>query len=188
MRGPDGTVWVEAAPEERFGVYRIPPGGPAALVAEGRVELTGVGWLGGRSAAAVIDANGEVSPDDPEPIGTVFADFPDGSRVEFSEAIGWEWGVSTATIGADRVIEKGGSEGFEWMSVHGPDGAVLEDWALPRRGPAGRAARPLVAGGRQRRRWWPTDAELGRADHPDQLEPGGHGRRNGSRAAAHRPR
>ena len=38
VRGPDGTVWVEAAPEERFGVYRIPPGGPAALVAEGEVR------------------------------------------------------------------------------------------------------------------------------------------------------
>ena len=132
VRGPDGTVWVEAAPDGRFGVYRIPTGGPAAPVAEGEVELTGVGWLGGRSAAAVIEANGEVRPDDPEGIGAVFADFTDGSRVEFSEAAGWEWGVSTATIGADRVVETRGLGGHtSGLAPSAPSGEALEDWALP---------------------------------------------------------
>jgi peptidoglycan hydrolase-like protein with peptidoglycan-binding domain len=131
VRGPDGTVWVEAAPDGRFGVYRIPPGGPGTLVAEGEVAVTGVGWLGGRSAAAVIEANGEARPDDPAGIGAVFADFTDGSRVELSEAGGWEWGVDSATIGADRVVERGTAEGYEWHSAFGPGGEPLEDWALP---------------------------------------------------------
>jgi hypothetical protein len=149
VRGPDGTVWVQAAvPDGQLGVYRIPPGGPATLVDEGEVALTGVGWLGGRSAAAVIEANGEAQFDDPAGIGAVFADFSDGSRVEFSEAGGWEWGVNTATIGADRVVERGTSEGFEWHSAFGPGGEPLEDWSLPDEN------EPDVPPDR----WWPVPA------------------------------
>jgi peptidoglycan hydrolase-like protein with peptidoglycan-binding domain len=148
VRGPDGTVWVEASPDGRLGVHRILAGGPAALVVEGEVALTGVGWLGGRSAAAMIDANGEARFDDPAGIGSVFADFADGSRVEFSEAGGWEWNVNTATIGADRVIERGTSEGYEWHSAFGPGGEPVEDWALPDE------SEPDVPPDR----WWPIAA------------------------------
>ena len=148
VRGPDGTVWVEAAPGGTFGVYRIPPGGPAALVVEGEVALTGVGWLGGRSAAAVIDANGTASPDDPDGFGAVSAAFADGSRIDVSEAAGWEWGVNSATIGADRLLERGTSEGYEWFAAYGPGGEPLDDWSLPNE------EQPDVPPDR----WWPVPA------------------------------
>jgi hypothetical protein len=124
-------VWVEATPGGTLGVYRIPPGGPAASVVEGEVSLTGVGWFGGRSAAAVVEANGTASFDDPDGFGTVFASFADGSRVDVSQAAGWEWGVSSATIGADRLLEQGGSEGHEWFELYGSGGELLDDWRLP---------------------------------------------------------
>ena len=40
VRGPDGTVWVEAAPDGRFGVYRIPAGriGGTGRRRRGRVD------------------------------------------------------------------------------------------------------------------------------------------------------
>ena len=156
VRGPDGTVWVEAAPGGTFGVYRIPDGGPAALVVEGEVALTGVGWLGGRSAAAVIDANGTASPDDPDGFGTVLATFADGARVDFSKAAGWEWGVGSATVGADRLVEHVTAEGSEWFAVYGPDGGELDDWQVPD------AAEPGEAGDH----WWPVPATAGEGGQP----------------------
>ncbi len=170
VRGPDGTVWVEATPGGTFGVYRIPPGGPAELVAEGEVALTGVGWLGGRSAAAVIDANGTASPDDPDGFGAVFAAFADGARVDVSEAAGWEWGVNSATIGADRVLEKGTSEGYEWFAAYGPSGEPLDDWKLPNENQPD--VRRRTTGGRCRRsaeRRQPAHPQLARTDDSAQL-------------------
>ena len=126
----------------------------------------------------MIDANGEVLPDDPDGIGAVFADFADGSRVEFSKAGGWEWGVNTATIGADRLLQRGTSEAYEWMALYGPDGAALEDWRLPDED------QPDVPPDR----WWPVPADpidggpvtrqLGRTDDADRLERGRHGCRD----------
>jgi hypothetical protein len=156
VRGPDGTVWVEAAPGGRFGVDRIPPSGPAALVVEGEVALTGVGWLGGRSAAAVIDANGTATPDQPDGFGTVTAAFADGSRTDVSEAAGWEWGVNSATIGADRLLERGTSEGYEWFAAYGPGGEPLDDWSLPNEEQPDQPPD----------RWWPVPAIAGDGSQP----------------------
>ena len=130
FRGPDGSVWVEAAPGGQLGVYRIPAGGPAALIADGAVSLTGFGWLGGRAAAAIIDADGESGPQDPGH-GAVLVVYEDGEAVEVSDAAGWEWGTSSATIGADRVMLEGSAEAAEWFASYRADGTALDDWFEP---------------------------------------------------------
>jgi hypothetical protein len=126
-RGPDGTVWVEATPGGRFGVYRIAPGSEAALVVEGEVALTGVGWSGGRSAAAVLDANGEATPDDPDGFGAVLVDGSDGQQANLGPAGAWEYAVRSATIGAGAVVLSGVSEATESFRAVGPDGEEV-DW------------------------------------------------------------
>jgi Putative peptidoglycan binding domain len=127
VRGPDGTVWVEATPDGRFGVSRIPPGATASLVVEGDVSLTGVGWLGGRSAAAVIDSNGEALPDDPDGFGAVLVDASDGQQADLGPAGAWEWQVRTATIGGGAVVIAGVGEAFESFGAVGPNGQPV-DW------------------------------------------------------------
>lgn len=129
VRGPDGTVWVEAMPEGRFGVHRIPPGGPAALVADGDVNLTGIGWLGGRTAAAIIDSNADrVRPDNPDSFGAVIVDFSDGESVDVKEAGGPEYGALSVSIGADRLAEGAWSDLTETFSSYDFEGVSLDDW------------------------------------------------------------
>ena len=130
VRAPDGTVWVEAAPDGRFGVHRIPPGGPATMVVEGEVSLTGVGWIGGRSAAAVIDRNGSPEPDDQDGTGAVFIDDSAGERTVFGPAEYWEAGISTATIGADSLVTSGYSEVYQSFGASGPGGEA-RGWFTP---------------------------------------------------------
>ena len=159
-------------PTDGFGVYRIPPGGPATLVAEGEVDLTGVGWLGGRSAAAVIDANGEVRPDDPERyrrrVRRLHATGRGSSSPKPPAGSGGSARPRSVPTASSRRVA---SEGFEWMAAHGPDGAALEDWTLPDEDqPDVPPDRWWPVAGERRRRRRPADAELGRAGHPDQLE------------------
>jgi len=130
FRGPDGSMWVEASPGGRLGVYRIPPGRPAELIADGRVSLTGFGWLGGRSAAAIIDADGQAVPQGPGH-GAVILAYEDGQQVTVSPAAGWEWGADSATIGAERVMQAGTEEVVDWFASYRPDGAELDDWFEP---------------------------------------------------------
>lgn len=130
FRGPDGSVWVEASPGGQLGVYRIPPGGPAELIADGRVSLTGFGWLGGRAAAAIIDADGQAVPQGPG-YGAVIVAYEDGEQVTVSPAAGWEWGADSATIGAERVMQAGTAEVVEWFASYRPDGTELDDWFEP---------------------------------------------------------
>lgn len=156
VRGPDGMVWVETTQNGEHGVYRIPPGGPAVSVVEGEVALTGVGWLGGRSAAAVIDANGTAEPNSPDGYGTVLAAFADGTRIDISEAAGWEWGVNSVAIGADRLVQRGTAEGYEWFAMYGSGGEPLDDWSLPKED------QPDVPPDR----WWPVPATTGDSSRP----------------------
>lgn len=106
MRGPDGTVWVEAMADGLFGVHRIAPGGPATLVAEGDVDLTGVGFVDGRPAAAIIDSNGaSARPEDVDAFGAVIVDFGDDEQVDVKQAGAIEYFVLSVTVGADRLVE-----------------------------------------------------------------------------------
>jgi peptidoglycan hydrolase-like protein with peptidoglycan-binding domain len=126
-RGPDGTVWVEATPGGHFGVYRIAPGSEAALVVEGNASLTGIGWFGGRSAAAVLDANGQATPDDPDGFGAVLVDGSDGQQANLGPAGAWEYGVRSATLGGGAAVIAGVGEAVESFGVLGPSGEPV-DW------------------------------------------------------------
>lgn len=132
VRAPDGTVWVEASPRGTFGVHRIVPGGPAELVAEGDVSLSSVGWLGGRSAAVVIDANADRErPDEPDNYGAVIVEYSDGEQVDVKAAGGPEYGALSVTIGAERLAEGAWADLTESFAYYGPDGTVASDWFDP---------------------------------------------------------
>lgn len=132
MRGPDGTVWVEAMADGLFGVHRIAPGGPATLVAEGDVDLTGVGFVDGRPAAAIIDSNGaSARPEDVDAFGAVIVDFGDDEQVDVKQAGAIEYFVLSVTVGADRLVEWAAVDLTEAFASYGLDGERLDDWQMP---------------------------------------------------------
>src|SRR5688572_9712408 len=56
VRGPDGTLWVQAFGERGVEIHRIGPDGAGEMLAVGpNLVLGTAGWHDGRSAAAVID-------------------------------------------------------------------------------------------------------------------------------------
>jgi len=119
-------------PDGLFGVHRIPPGAPATLVAEGDVDLTGVGFLDGRPAAAIIDSNGDrVRPEDQDSFGAVLVDFSDGEQVDVSAARGPEYFTVSATIGGGRMVEGAAVDLTEAFASYGLDGEAVDDWPMP---------------------------------------------------------
>jgi len=129
MRGPDGTVWVQAVVEGTQGVYRVGSDGSSTLVASGEVELKSVGWLDGRSAAALVDYSEDyVRPGDADRSGAVWVEYADGSHVDAEPAQGPEYGVLYVNIGAGRLVRGGWSDLTEWIGFSDASGQELADW------------------------------------------------------------
>lgn len=132
MRGPDGTVWVQAVVEGTQGVYRVGSDGSSTLVASGEVELKSVGWLDGRSAAALVDYSEDyVRPGDADGSGAVWVEYADGTHVDAEPAQGPEYGVLYVNIGAGRLVRGGWSDLTEWIGFSDASGQELADWFVP---------------------------------------------------------
>ena len=133
VRGPDGTVWVERGGDEPAILRANPNASPSEVYAAAELELGTAGWLGGRSAAVFLDTTGVPEPTT-EGIGAVVVDFADSAQLFVSPSVWWEAGVSSASIGADRVVEGGGELVDDWFRSFGPDGSEHTDWISPNNG------------------------------------------------------
>jgi len=125
-------VGVQAVVEGTQGVYRVGSDGSSTLVASGEVELKSVGWLDGRSAAALVDYSEDyVRPGDADGSGAVWVEYADGSHVDAEPAQGPEYGVLYVNIGAGRLVRGGWSDLTEWIGFSDASGQELADWFVP---------------------------------------------------------
>jgi len=133
MRGPDGTIWAQALAEGTAELHRVGTDGSSELIASGEVSLKSVGWLDGRSAAAVVDYSPDsVRPGDADSSGAVWVEYADGSPpVDFGPSQGPEYGVGDANIGAGRLVEGGASDLAEWFAFYDASVQELTDWFDP---------------------------------------------------------
>ncbi len=131
VRGPDGTVWVEASGERGTEIHRISAEGTATIIDIGDFRLQSAGWLDGRSAAVVIDTSETRRPDEPDYTGAVLVEYSDGTSADVGAAGAPEFGVSTVGIGAGRIAEGAWSDLTESFAYYDATGAELTDWFDP---------------------------------------------------------
>ena len=137
VRGPDGTVWVHTVGATGVGssIHRVAPGGTATSLSleSEALSLTSVGWLEGRTAAALIDRSDR--PREFEDIfGAVLIEFADGEQRDLGPSRGPEFGVGAVTIGAGRLAEFAGVDLTESFGFRDATGADLTDWHNPTEG------------------------------------------------------
>ena len=105
VRTADGSVWVEMGHGEATSVARVLASGEAVVGAAPEARLSGVGWIGGRPAVAIVDADeSHAWRGDSDAYGAVLVEFTDGTQVDVAPAGGPEYGVGSATIGDGRVL------------------------------------------------------------------------------------
>jgi hypothetical protein len=94
----------------------------------GEVELSSIGSLGGRAAAVIVD---HAHPEGVEEYGRVLVEFANGEQVDVKIAGAPEYGVVSATLGADRLVEGSWADLTEAFQYYGLDGEPLADWFDP---------------------------------------------------------
>jgi hypothetical protein len=128
-RAFDGTVWVEAPLDGGFSdVLRLAVGSAPVGSVRGEVELSSIGSLGGRAAAVIVD---HAHPQEVEEYGRVLVEFANGEQVDVKIAGAPEYGVVSATLGAERLVEGAWADLTEAFQYYGLDGEPLDDWFDP---------------------------------------------------------
>ena len=131
VRGPDGTMWVQAFGERGVEIHRIGPDGAGETLAIGpNLVLGTAGWHDGRSAAAVIDHD-FIRADGPDMTGSVRVEYADGTSADLAPSGGPEYGVISASLGAGQVLLGAWSDLTEAFAYHGADGTELTNWIDP---------------------------------------------------------
>ena len=131
VRGPDGTMWVQAFGERGVEVHRIGPDGAGGMLAIGpNLRLGTAGWHDERSAVTVLDPD-FVIPNEVEMHGAVRVEYADGESRDIGPAGGPEYGVMSASIGAGHVVLGAWSDLTEAFVFYGADGTELENWVDP---------------------------------------------------------
>ena len=152
VRTADGSVWVEVGHGEATWVSRVLASGEAVVGSAPDSRLSGAGWIDGRPAVTIVDADeSHAWRGDPDAYGAVLVEFTDGTQVDIAPAGGPEYGVGSATIGDGRVLVGAFSDLAEVFRSFDIDGNELSERVLADRPSA--LQRPAVvplAGGRRR--------------------------------------
>jgi peptidoglycan hydrolase-like protein with peptidoglycan-binding domain len=131
VRGPDGTMWVQAFGERGVEIHRVAPDGTGGMLAIApNLRLGTAGWLDERSAVTVLDPD-FIIPNEVEMHGAVRVEYADGESRDIGPAGGPEYGVMSASIGAGRVVLGAWSDLTEAFAFYGADGTELDNWADP---------------------------------------------------------
>ena len=126
VRGPDGTMWVQALGERGGEIHRVAPDGTGTMLGIGpNLRLGTPGWHDGRSAVMVIDPD-FVRPNEVDTNGMVSVEYADGERRDIGPTGAPEYGVISASIGAGHVVLGAYSDQTEAFQFFGADGTELD--------------------------------------------------------------
>ena len=104
VRGPDGTMWVQALGERGVEIHRVAPDGAGEMLAIGpSLRLGTAGWHGDRSAVMVIDPD-FVRPNDVDTHGWSAWSTPTARATTSGRPAGRSTGSISASIGAGHVV------------------------------------------------------------------------------------